>query len=154
MKLVKQEQLEAVLREYLENLGYELVALQWVPERGGRTLRILIDHSGGITIDDCGRISHEVGDLLEEDKWGLGSYRLEVSSPGVERPLLRPEDYRRFIGRKVFVKTRQAIAGRRNYRGRLVDMEDKNIIIDVDGFKHEVPFETILKAHLVYEGKY
>ena len=150
---MKQEALEAAFRARLEDLGYELVALQWVPEHGGRTLRVLIDHSGGVTVQDCGRVSRELDDLLEVEDWGLGAYRLEISSPGVERPLVHLKDYKRFVGRKVAVKTKQAIAGRRNYRGRLVNVADEHISVDIDGLKHDVPFENILKAHLVYEGK-
>ena len=100
-----------------------------------------------------GRVSHELEDLLEEDDWGLGSYRLEISSPGVERPLFRLEDYKRFIGHKVSIKTKQAIEGRRNYRGRLVDVDGASVILNIDGLRHDVSFENILKAHLVYEGK-
>lgn len=150
---MKQESLEALFRERLEGMGYELVALQWVPEHGGRTLRVLIDQGDGVTLRDCERVSRTLGSLLEEEDSGLGSYRLEVSSPGVERPLFHLKDYKRFVGRKVAVKTKQPIEGRRNYRGRLIQVEDKQVIVDVDGLKYDVPFENILKAHLVYEGK-
>ena len=148
---MKLESLEEALRNRLKKLGFELVELKWIPEQGGRTLRVLIDHKQGVTLDDCGTVSRALDDILEDD-WGLGSYRLEVSSPGVERPLVRLADYQRFVGKKVSIKAIKPVEGRRNYRGHLVKVIDARIVIESDGTCYELPFENIQKAHLIFEG--
>jgi len=150
--LVNIEPLAAALDDSLGEIGYELVDVQWGPAPGGRTLRIFIDREGGVTVGDCERVSRQLEMMLSDDPWGLGSYQLEVSSPGLERPLKKREHFRRFIGRKIAVRTKEAVAGRKNYRGRLEAVEEKTIIVLIDQEQFSIPFDNILKAHLVFEG--
>ena len=104
--------------------GMELVFLEFRREAQGRVLRLYIDKEGGVTLDDCALISRQLSDILDVTIEDIGPYSLEVSSPGVNRPIGRLEDYNRFKGQRVHIKTRQPIDGRKNYRGVLRGLID------------------------------
>ena len=112
--------------------GLEVVEVEL---RGGgkaRMLRIVIDKPGGVTHDDCANLSREVGTILDvEDSVPGGSYLLEVSSPGLDRKLLRPADYERFTGSRVKVMTRQPVDGNRHFEGKLESFHDGHLTLDV-----------------------
>jgi ribosome maturation factor RimP len=132
----------------LETAGLELVHAEYRPEPGGMTLRIYIDKPGGVTVDDCAAFSRELGDLFDVYLRIDASYRLEVSSPGIERPISRPRDFSRFQGRRVRVRTRTAIDGRRNFTGTLSEFHDDRVILTVDGQTVSIPVLDIARARL------
>jgi ribosome maturation factor RimP len=132
-----------------ESLGLELVQVQYQHESMGWTLRILVDRTGGVTVDDCASVSRELSDLLDVEDLIPNAYHLEVSSPGLDRPLVKPEDYSRFVGREITLRTRQAIDGRRNFRGLLAGLDSNTILLQVDGRSFEVQFNQVEKANLV-----
>ncbi len=143
------EELKRLLEPAIERLGYELADLEL--KLGGREgiLRIFIDRAAGIGLDDCEVVSRQVSSLLDVEDPLPGHYVLEVSSPGLDRRLTKPEHFRRFTGEDVRVKLRFPLEGRRNFRGRLTAVDDENIEVVVDGETHRLPIATIETARLV-----
>jgi len=144
------ERLRELLRGGVEALGFELVDAELVG--GGRrpTLRVYIDSPRGITVDDCADVSRQISAILDVEDPLPGSYTLEVSSPGLDRPLVTPEDFRKHAGETVKVKLRRPDeTGRRNFTGRLVEAKDDHIVVEVDNERFDLPFEMIERARLV-----
>jgi ribosome maturation factor RimP len=140
--------LEDILQPTLAGMGYELVDTQ-VSNRG-RFLRIFMDKPGGITVDDCATVSRHLSHLLEVE--GVDYDRLEVSSPGLDRPLRKPADFARFAGQKVDVRMRLADAGgRRRYVGVLKGIEGGTATVEVDGAPVALELEGMDRARLVPE---
>lgn len=145
----------AQLRELIEpavaGLGYELVGVEY---RGGATnglLRVYIDHEDGITLEDCQAVSHQLSGLLDVEDPIPGHYALEVSSPGLDRPLFKAQDYARFAGQRVKVRMHGPVQGRRNFTGRLLGLEGDNAIVEVDGEEYELPLDQVDQARLIPE---
>ena len=140
--------IEGLLEPTLAGLGFELVDAQ-VSNRG-RLLRIFMDKPGGITVDDCASVSRHLSHLFEVE--GIDYDRLEVSSPGMDRPLRRPADFERFLGHRVDVRMRLADAtGRRRYVGVLRGIEGATATVEVDGAAVVLQLEGMDRARLVPE---
>lgn len=138
--------LEGILEPTLAGLGFELVDTQ-VSNRG-RFVRIFMDKPGGITVDDCAAVSRHLSRVFEVE--GIDYDRLEVSSPGVDRPLRRPADFARFTGRRVDVRMRQADAtGRRRYVGVLRGSDAATATVEVDGAPVTLQLQGMDRARLV-----
>ena len=135
---------ESWIREALAGLGYELVDME--TSRSG-LLRIFIDSGHGITVEDCARVSNHLTRAFAVE--GIDYERLEVSSPGLDRPLKRVEDFQRFAGRDASVKLKLPRDGRRRFEGRLVGVEAGRIVLEVEGTRQELAFEDIDRARLV-----
>ncbi|MDW7711157.1 MAG: ribosome maturation factor RimP [Deferrisomatales bacterium] len=143
--------IEAVLQPAVEGLGYELVAVQLRPEGGRLVLRLLVDRPGGITLKECAGISREVGPHLDVADLIPSRYSLEVSSPGIQRPLVRPQDYQRFRDARIVLRTRGPVDGRKTFRGvnRGLDEEGRVVVDDRDsGCRHAIPLDKVREAHL------
>jgi ribosome maturation factor RimP len=145
----------AQLRELIEpavaGLGYELVGVEY---RGGGTnglLRVYIDHEDGITLEDCQAVSHQISGLLDVEDPIPGHYALEVSSPGLDRPLFSARDYARFAGQRIKVRMHGLVQGRRNFTGLLLGLEGENAIVEVDGEEFELPLDQVDQARLIPE---
>ena len=131
-------------------MGYELADLEL--KLGGRDgiVRVFIDrHPEGIDLDDCEAVSRQVSSVLDVEDPIPGHYTLEVSSPGLDRKLTKPDHFQRFMGEEVKVKLRFPLDGRRNFRGVLTSADTKAIAVEVDGVLHELPTATIESARLV-----
>ncbi len=128
--------------------GLELVHVEYQREPAGRVLRLYIDKPGGVTLDDCVAVSRQMGDLLDVNLDVELSYRLEVSSPGEQRPLGRREDFTRFAGRRVEVRVRQPVGNRRKFKGKLLGMDGDTVNMLVDGNPVAIPFGEIMRARL------
>jgi ribosome maturation factor RimP len=140
--------LDGIVETTLAGLGFELVDLQ-VSNRG-RSLRVFLDKPGGVTVDDCAEVSRHLSRLLEVE--GVDYDRLEVSSPGLDRPLRRPADFARFAGHRVDVKMRLADAhGRRRYVGLLRGVDGGSATVEVDGLAVTLPLDGMERARLVPE---
>ena len=140
--------LEAFLEPTLAGMGFELVDLQ-VSNRG-RFLRVFMDKPGGITVDDCAEVSRHLSRLLEVE--GVDYDRLEVSSPGLDRPLRRAEDFERFAGHRIDVRMRLADEqGRRRYVGLLRGVQAGSATVEVDGAPVTLPLDGMERARLVPE---
>lgn len=136
----------------LARQGYELVLLEYVPRN--RVLRLFIDRPNGVTLDDCSGVSRLVGDMLDAEGHSdriPGRYHLEVSSPGLDRPLVKPGHFQRFVGRKVKLATHVPLHGRRNYQGTLVAADELEVRMDIDGENHVIRYDQIANARLVPE---
>jgi len=140
--------LETRFAPLVEGLGYELWELEYSPGRGSGFLRLYIDAEAGITLDDCERVSRAVSEVLDAEDPIPGQYTLEVSSPGLERPLRTAEHFARFVGETVHVETAQAFEGRRRFKGTLAAAGAETIEVDVDGKRWTLPLSGIRKAHL------
>jgi ribosome maturation factor RimP len=150
-----QEALEREIETRVEGLGYELVELEQVGSKARPILRIRIDRpnsDAGVTLDDCSRVSRELESYLDETPELGERYVLEVSSPGVERPLVKPRDYQRFAGKEVAIKTSEAIGdlGKR-VEGVLRGIDERDVVeLEVQGRTIEIERGNIKKAHLVF----
>lgn len=140
--------LAALLAPVVEALGYELWELEYSAGRGTGLLRVYIDAEAGITLDDCERVSRAVSEQLDAADPIPGQYTLEVSSPGLERPLRSPAHFARFVGEPVFVETVQPLEGRRRFKGRLAAAGTEVVEVEVDGRLWTLPLGGIRKAHL------
>jgi len=135
-------------------LGLEIVDIELKPEggRGGRVLRVYLDKEGGPSLEEISQVSRELSDLLDEhDEVVDGAYTLEVSSPGVNRPLRRPEHFERFVGKKIRVQTRDKINGRRSFLGQLLEVSSDKIAMNQDGARWEIPFSLIEKSNYEHD---
>jgi ribosome maturation factor RimP len=128
--------------------GIELVHVEFQGEPGGKILRLYIDKPGGVTLDDCVQLSRSMGDLLDVNLEDIGPYRLEVTSPGPNRPVSKKEDFKRFKGRQIKLKTIRPQDGRRNFSGVLMGISDGKVSLSIDDRVTIIPFESILKANL------
>jgi ribosome maturation factor RimP len=142
------------LGSYLaEELGYELVEVEYRKEGPDWVLRCSIDRQTGVGVDDCQRFSEALGKTLDVEDPIPGHYLLEVSSPGMERPLKKDHDFIRFAGQKVEVSLLKPINGRRVYKGKLLGLSEqeagKAIRIDIDGLVTEIPRAEVAKVHLI-----
>jgi len=142
------QEVREVVEPILQSQGYELVDLEYQRESRGWVLRIYLDREGGITLDDCTGVSHEVGAVLEVKDVIPNAYVLEVSSPGLTRPLKKPEDYNRFRNQLVKIKLFQPLDGRRNFKGILLGLEGETVRVEVDQQLFEIPLQSIAKANL------
>ena len=133
--------------------GLELVYVEFQPEAGGRILRLYIDKPGGVNLDDCADLSHQVSDLLDVSLDTIGSYNLEVSSPGLERPLGKKDDFERFKGSAVRIRTYQPIGGQKNFNGILSGVFQETVNIAVNDQTVAIPIADIKKARLVSHGE-
>lgn len=149
MSLPSTSRLNEIIRPAIELLGYEFVATEMVPQGQRMLLRIYIDSEEGVTIKDCELVSRQVSAVLDVEDPILGKYFLEVSSPGSDRLLVTEEHFRRFIGHRIKIKSRQARDGRRNYTGLLQSVNEGNITVVVDGDTYDLPISDIEKANLV-----
>lgn len=145
------EKLVAIIEPAVTALGYELVGVEHMPQGHHSLLRIYIDHEEGITADDCGDVSHQVSAVLDVEDPIRGAYTLEVSSPGLERPLFTLAHYARFVGQQAEIRLHSPLAGRRKFKGRIHAVEGDVVLLDVDGEEQRLPFDNIDKAHLIYE---
>jgi ribosome maturation factor RimP len=152
------EQARRVLEPVLERDGYELVEVEWLREGGRWVLRLFIDRTGGVGIEQCQEVSRLVDPILDVEDFIEPAYDLEVSSPGVNRPLRKPADFGRFAGQRVHVKSYGPIEGsapgqapRKNWSGTLRGFRDGAVEIDVEGVLHRVPHDKIAKANLEYD---
>lgn len=141
------EALLTLLEPAVEGLGYELVELEF---QGG-VLRLYIDQPQGVTLDDCEKVSRQIGTVLDVADPIPRAYSLEVSSPGLDRPLRKPDDFERCAGKRARIELSLPLDGRRRFSGTLQGLEHDKVLIDVDGMRFQLPFAQIGKARLAPE---
>jgi ribosome maturation factor RimP len=152
------ENYEERIRQLAEPLiaadGMEVVLVECLKMRAAWLVRIYIDKERGVTVDDCAQVSDKLGDLLDVHEMPPGQYTLEISSPGLDRPLHRDKDFVKYCGSRVHVRLLEKLEGRRDFRGELVSYEDgeagKVVVISVEGKAFRIPREKIAKANLEY----
>jgi ribosome maturation factor RimP len=142
------QEVQGVIEPILQSQGLELVDLEYQHESQGWVLRIYLDREGGVNLDDCTGVSHEVGAVLEVKDLIPNPYILEVSSPGLTRPLKKPEDFNKFRNQLVKIKLYEPLEGRKNFKGTLLGLEDDKVRVEVDQQVFELPLKSIAKANL------
>jgi ribosome maturation factor RimP len=149
------EKIERLLLPAIEAENMELVDVECLRMKSRWLVRIYVDKAGGVTLDDCAHVSYQVGDILEVHDVPPGSFILEVSSPGLDRPLVKDGDFSKAVGRMVRVRLHEKKEGSRNFRGRLIGFDEeegrKVLVLDVDGKEVRLPREGIAKANIEYE---
>jgi len=145
----KEQQLLELLAPTIEALGYEAWGLEYLAHGQQTTLRVFIDSPNGITVDDCAAVSRQVSALLDVEDPIAGEYMLEVSSPGMDRPLFTLDQFRRYSGEQVKVRLRSPFEGRRNFKGVLVGVEGDEVVVVVDEHEYLLPVELIDKAQVI-----
>ena len=143
------KQIEVLAEPLCESEGLELVHVEYLREPAGRILRLYIDRTGGIALDDCVNVSRQLNDLLDVHLDDIGPYNLEVTSTGPERPLSKLQDYERFKGRKAKIKTWQPINGQKNFTGIILGVAAEQIKLSSNEKIVAIPFGDISKARLV-----
>jgi ribosome maturation factor RimP len=150
------EKIKGLIEPIIESERMELVDLECLRMKSRWLVRVFIDKEGGVTLDDCTEISHRVGDLLDVHEIPPGSYTLEVSSPGLDRPLVKDCDFEKYRGHRVKVRLAEKIEGAKNFRGRLVDFLEeqgrKVLVLDIEGKTYRIPREMVARANLEYES--
>jgi ribosome maturation factor RimP len=133
--------------------GMEIVDIEFRYEgsRGGKILRLYLDKEGGPNVDDLSRVSHQLSELLDTQDVVPGTYTLEVSSPGINRPLKRPEHFARFVGKRIRVRTRDRIDGRRSFLGTLQEVLENQITLKQEGAQYQIPFSVIEKSNYEHD---
>jgi ribosome maturation factor RimP len=149
------ERARRLLEPIIEREGYELVEVEWGREGPAWVLRFFVDRPGGVTVDHCQELSRTIEPVLDVEDFIEPAYSLEVSSPGLDRPLRKPADFTRFAGQQVKVKAYGPVDGstgpRKNWSGTLRGFEDGKVLVEVDGVVHAIPHDRIAKAHLEYD---
>jgi len=131
-----------------ESEGLELVHVEFQREAGGRILRLYIDKPDGIKLDDCAGVSRQMNDMLDVNLENLGPYSLEVTSPGPERPLAKQEDFEKFKGNRVKIKTSRPLNGQKNFSGILMGISGEQVKLQIDEDAIVIPYQDISKARL------
>lgn len=145
------QEVQEVIDPILQAQGLELVDLEYQREAQGWVLRLYVDREGGITVADCAEVSGEIGALLEVRDLITNPYILEVSSPGLTRPLKKPADYNKYQKRLVKIKTFEPLEGRKKFQGILLGMEDEKVCVETEGRIFKIPLHGIAKANLEIE---
>lgn len=140
-----------IVQPVFEDSGLELVDVTYTKEGNGWYLRIFIDKPGGVGIEDCQSISRELDKILDDKDPIPHSYTMEVSSPGLDRPLKKPADYDRFSGSLANITTYAPFEGKKDFHGRLVGLRGSDVVLVVKGSEISIPLEQVAEAHLEVE---
>lgn len=144
----KEKSLLAAMEPKAASEGVEIVTVEIVGAKRAPTIRVYIDAEGGVSFDELARTQAWIGELMDEIDPFPGAYLLEVSSPGIDRPLRTPEHFERFAGQVATVKTREPIEGRSSFTGQLTGYSDGCVRMLVDDVEAAIPYESIKRAHL------
>lgn len=145
------DNLTAIIEPGLAALNYDLLGCEFVDQGKDSILRVFIDKEDGVTIDDCGRASRHISVVLDVEDPIRGHYNLEVSTPGIERPLFKLDHYRQFVGHKIKIKLTMPLADKRNFIGELKSVADDDLTLQVEGETFVIPFDQVQKGKLVVD---
>ncbi|MDX1608684.1 MAG: ribosome maturation factor RimP [Halofilum sp. (in: g-proteobacteria)] len=143
------EAIRTTVEPVVTGLGYELVGVEYGGGPGNGRLRVYIDTAGGVTLDDCEAVSRDLSAALDVDDPIPEAYVLEVSSPGINRPLFGRADFERFCGERVSVRLDQPLQGRRKFKGLLVRVEGEEALVEVDGTTWRLPLAAVEQANVI-----
>jgi ribosome maturation factor RimP len=142
------DQVSALARPVCESEGLELIHVEYQRESGGRILRLYIDKTEGINLNDCVIVSRQMGDIIDVNLGDIGPFNLEVTSPGPSRPLASTEDFNKYKGNRVKIKTTRPINGQKNFKGILLGISSGQVNLQLDEQIVAIPNQDILKARL------
>ncbi len=140
-----------LLEPVVTALGYEMLGIEYFKQKDGSLLRLYIDSDAGITLDDCTRVNHQVIGVLDVNDPIKERYHLEISSPGLDRPLFTLKQFQRFLGQQVKIKLREKIDERRKFTGVIKAIEETAVLVSEEGIDYLIPADVIDSAHLVPE---
>ena len=143
--------IQEIVEPVVESLGYELVGIEFLRQGKHGLLRVYIDTENGVTVDDCGKVSHQLSGVLDVEDVIKGQYRLEVSSPGLDRPLFKLAHFERFAGHQARLTLATPIEGQRKFKGVLQGVEDGKVIVNVGENELVLSISAIDKANLIAE---
>ena len=156
MTRLYEEEIRALAEPVVGAADMDLIYVECLRMKSRWMVRLYLDREGGVTLDDCAEISSQVGDILDVHDIPPGPYTLEVSSPGLDRPLDREKDFLKYRGSQASIRLDEKLDGSRNFQGKLMDIveEDgrKTVLLEVDGIIRHIPRERIAKAHLINGG--
>ncbi len=141
-------QVVSVIEPVVTGLGYELVGAEFGQAENGVTLRVYIDKPEGILMEDCAVVNRQLNAVLDVEDTIKSAYLLEVSSPGVDRPLFTEAHFAAQKGEQVRIRMGEAVSGRRNFKGKLIHVEGGIAIVEVDGIDYEIPVRDVEQAHV------
>jgi len=144
-----EEKIEALVRPVIESMEFDFWGCEYLPAGKNTILRVFIDAENGVGVDDCGKISRQISAIMDVEDPISSVYTLEVSSPGLDRLLFRPEQFKMYEGTVIKVRTSIAVMGRKRFKGILESVREQGIDIEVDGEIYEVDFTEIDKANVV-----
>lgn len=145
----RQEQLQALIAPVVASLGCELWGLEYLTQGKYTTLRLFIDGPEGVTLDDCEKVSRQVSSVMDVEDPIEGEYTLEVSSPGMDRPLYTADQYARYVGEQVNIRLRLARDGRRKFKGTILSVEGEDIRLAVDNQEYVIAADAVDKANII-----
>jgi ribosome maturation factor RimP len=146
-----QSHLWELFEPVVNGMGFELIEIEHFPNPKHGVLRLYIDKEGGVNIDDCSDVSRQISALIDVEDPIRGQFNLEISSPGMDRPLRRLKDFQRFTGSLVKLKTAMPLDGQRNFKGRLLEANEDVLVIETDTEEISLPMNAIEKARIVPE---
>lgn len=149
--MARSQPIDAVIKPAVEGLGFELVGVAHLSQGQHSLIRIYIDTDDeqGITIDNCADVSRQVSAVLDVEDPISGEYTLEVSSPGIDRPLFSLAHFEKYAGQQVVIRLQVPLNGRRKFKGELVGVEGETVVVTVDGEQYHLPFDDIDRANIV-----
>lgn len=145
----KLEQLQDILTPVIEALGYDCWGIEYISQGRHSLLRVYIDHENGIFIEDCETVSRQLSAVMDVEDPISSEYTLEVSSPGMDRPLFTLEQFAAFVGEQVRIRLRSPVEERRNFQGLIRSVEDQDVVIQVDEYEYLLPIDLIEKANIL-----
>lgn len=145
----KLEQLQALLAPVVEALGYQCWGVEFISQGRHSLLRVYIDNPDDVLIDDCEKVSRQISGVLDVEDPISGEYTLEVSSPGMDRPLFTLEQFAAHVGEQVKIRLRSPYEGRRNFQGLLRGVEEQDVVVQVDEHEYLLPIDSIDKANII-----
>jgi len=151
--VAKESLLNELLGPVVESMGYTFWGLEYLSQGKDTVLRVFIDHENGITVDDCAAVSRQISSVMDVEDPISQVYNLEVSSPGMDRPVFTLEQYQSLAGNIIDVRLRMAFDGRRKFKGQLIGVEQEDIVLRVDDNEYLLPIELIEKANVVPQFK-
>jgi len=143
-----EDRLTELLEPTVEAMGYELVCVEF-QRHSGNVLRIYIDHPEGIDLEDCAQVSHQASGILDVEDPISSEYNLEVSSPGIDRPLRKLEHFQRFVGEQAELRLFAPLDGRRKFAGVLQGTEEQTIVLQDENATYHVPLSQVASAKLI-----
>lgn len=145
---MKEKLLSQLIEPIIQDLGFELWGLEYLPQKNSAILRVFIDHENGISVDDCAQCSREISGVLEVEDPIKGAYVLELSSPGMDRVLFSAEQFGQYLGEHVVVKLAQPVKGARNIKGNIKSVHDELIVVTNEVTEYGFEMNNVMKARL------
>jgi ribosome maturation factor RimP len=142
--------LEALFEPIVQGLGFDLWGVQLRSSENHAHVKIFIDHEDGITVDNCSDVSHQISGIMDVEDPISVAYTLEVSSPGLDRPLIRRKHFEKYLGKEIKVRLGWPVQERRNFLGTLTKLDEEDITMMVEGELVKFPFNAVKRANLIY----